>query len=53
MGPNRVLVIEAMLCFVVVIGMNISILKRYIKYVNAIMADLFSSLNLKCKQIYT
>ncbi len=53
MGSNRVLVIEAILCFIVVICMNISILKCHIKYVNTIMADLFSSLNLKCKQLYT
>ena len=53
MEPNRVLIIEAMLCFIVVICMNISILKCHIKYVNVIMVDLFSSLNLKCKQLYT
>lgn len=47
------LTIESMLRFIVVIRMDISILKRYIKYVNTIMADLFLSLNLKCKQIYT
>lgn len=53
MRPNRVVVIEAMLCFVVVIYMSISALKYRIKCVNAIIANLFSSLNLECKQICT
>lgn len=53
MRSNRVLIIEAMLCFVAVIYMSISALKYSIKCVNAIMANLFPSLNLKCKQIYT
>lgn len=53
MRLNGMFIIEAMLCFVMVIYMSISILIYHIKCVNTIIVGLFLSLNLKCKQICT